>query len=170
MSDVVVRAKAALEGVTEGPWVVNQEGWSCISSGPDSVFHGYFNGSCGDCGDEIHDAASVAISVEDAEFIAAARTLVPELVAEVERLRAERPAAAVFCRDMEERAELFNEGFQEAMKQRTGGSERRAWFVQVCEQAVRNAWHAPVPVPANVVAGQIADALLAEVDLGEDNQ
>lgn len=88
MSDIVARAKAALESVTDGPWVVNREGWACISSGSDSVFHGYFEGSCGDCGDEIHDAASVAISIEDAEFIAAARTLVPELVAEVEKLRA----------------------------------------------------------------------------------
>jgi hypothetical protein len=87
MSDVVERANAVTEGITDGPWVVNREGWACISSGSDSVFHGYFDGSCDDCGDEIHDAASVAISIEDAEFIAAARQLVPELVAEVKRLR-----------------------------------------------------------------------------------
>ena len=85
VNDVVARAKAALEGVTAGPWV-NTEDWAVISSGPDSVLHGYFEGSCPVCGDEIEDRAYVAISIEDLEFIAAARTLVPELVAEVERL------------------------------------------------------------------------------------
>lgn len=89
MSDVIERAEAAMEGVTAGPWVVNRDGWACVSPGPDSVFHGYFEGSCGDCGDEILDSASVAISIEDAEFIAAARTLVPELVAELKAARAE---------------------------------------------------------------------------------
>ncbi|AXN53038.1 hypothetical protein PBI_HOMINES_52 [Mycobacterium phage Homines] len=69
MSDVVERAKAALEGVTEGPWT-----WThgmdarAMVLGPDNLrvkLEGY----------------------RDAEFIAQARTLVPELVAEVERLR-----------------------------------------------------------------------------------
>ncbi|AVO21766.1 hypothetical protein SEA_JEON_63 [Mycobacterium phage Jeon] len=72
MSDVVARAKAALEGVTEGPWT-----WThgmdarAMVLGPDNLrvkLEGY----------------------RDAEFIAQARTLVPELVAEVERLRAEK--------------------------------------------------------------------------------
>lgn len=89
MSDIVERAEAALDGITEGPWTVNHEGWACISSGSNSVFHGYFEGSCGDCGDEINDAASVAISIEDAEFIAAARALVPDLIAELKATRAE---------------------------------------------------------------------------------
>jgi hypothetical protein len=86
-NDIVERAKAALHETTPGPWVVNREGLACISSGSDSVIHGYFDGNCGDCGDEVHDEASVAIGIEDAQFIAAARSLVPELVAEVERLR-----------------------------------------------------------------------------------
>lgn len=88
-ADVVARAKAVLvEHLTPAPWVVNTEGWAVISSGSDSVFHGYFEGHCGDCGEQVLDAATVAIAIEDAEFIAAARSLVPELVAEVERLRA----------------------------------------------------------------------------------
>ncbi len=89
MTDVVERAKAALsEHVTSAPWVVNREGWACVSSGSDSVFHAYYEGDCPSCGDEITPVdARVAISIEDAEFIAAARSLVPELVAEVERTR-----------------------------------------------------------------------------------
>ncbi|AEJ92513.1 hypothetical protein SEA_TOTO_42 [Mycobacterium phage Toto] len=62
------RAKAALEGVTEGPWT-----WThgmdarAMVLGPDNLrvkLEGY----------------------RDAEFIASARSLVPELIAEVERL------------------------------------------------------------------------------------
>jgi hypothetical protein len=63
--DVVARAKAALEGVTPGPW-------------------------------EMRDSFVYPLSISarlggiwpvDAQFIATARQLVPELVAEVERLR-----------------------------------------------------------------------------------
>lgn len=78
--DVVGRAKAALEGVTDGPWQV--ERWEDFSghvvsySLPDiAQWSGYRNTV--DCGG---DKAL-------AEFIAAARSLVPELVAEVEKLR-----------------------------------------------------------------------------------
>ncbi|UVK60534.1 hypothetical protein SEA_SABBB_90 [Mycobacterium phage Sabbb] len=69
MRDVVERAKAALEGVTEGPWT-----WThgmdarAMVLGPDNLrvkLEGY----------------------RDAEFIASARSLIPELIAEVERLR-----------------------------------------------------------------------------------
>lgn len=83
-ADVIVRAKAALEGVTEGPWRASlldgidyEDGSSCIRGGvyPD-----------------VHGSAPVFLSSSgidrrDARFIAAARTLVPELLAEVERLR-----------------------------------------------------------------------------------
>ncbi|WP_185292747.1 hypothetical protein [Mycolicibacterium litorale] len=68
--DIVERAKAVLEGVTEGPWEL-------IGGG------------------EYVTGVSICVAPDDggvtgpdAEFIAAARTLVPELVAEVERLRA----------------------------------------------------------------------------------
>ncbi|QZE10354.1 hypothetical protein SEA_SCOOBYDOOBYDOO_3 [Mycobacterium phage ScoobyDoobyDoo] len=72
MSDVVERAKAALEGTTEGPWT-----WThgmdarAMVLGPDNLrvkLEGY----------------------RDAEFIASARSLVPELIAEVERLTPRR--------------------------------------------------------------------------------
>ncbi|MDG5773909.1 hypothetical protein [Mycolicibacterium fortuitum] len=77
MSDVVQRAKAVLEGITDGPWIAE------------------YSGEQGNCVIP-HDAQSTREAVAtthlyhqlaDAEFIAQARTLVPELVAEVERLR-----------------------------------------------------------------------------------
>lgn len=86
--DVVERAKSVLgPDVTPAPWVVNTEGWATISHESDSVIHGYYEASCYECGAEDSGPASVSVSVEDAEFIAAARSLVPELIAEVERLR-----------------------------------------------------------------------------------
>lgn len=73
MSDVVERAKAALEGVTRGPWRVGKRKWIGVVLTP----HGcVWNPNRG----EVNNPP-------DGEFIAQARTLVPELVAEVERLR-----------------------------------------------------------------------------------
>jgi hypothetical protein len=86
--DLITRAETLLTGTTPGPWIVNREGWASISSGSDSVIHAYVDyadyapdGCENDC------QADVACSIEDREFIAAARTLVPELLAEVKRLR-----------------------------------------------------------------------------------
>lgn len=70
--DVTDRARAALEGVTDGPWEVN--GFGNINRTP---------------GGE-HPPVAKAWRTPDAEFIAASRSLVPELLAEVERLRAGR--------------------------------------------------------------------------------
>jgi len=82
-ADVVFRAKAALEDVTAGPWVARAES--------DGDYPIYADGGpifgCPDCG--VRGGAGRA----DAEFIAAARSLVPELVAELERLRAEMQSA-----------------------------------------------------------------------------
>lgn len=93
-ADLIARAKAALSpDMTPGPWVVNTEGWAVISSGPDSVIHGYVDTSCENCGADVKGDADVAISIEDAGFIAAARTLVPELVAAFEDMQADRDQA-----------------------------------------------------------------------------
>lgn len=88
MTDVVARAKAALEGVTEGPWEVSAQAtpgysphYGVASQGrsypnvayAETNYEGYGNGS----------------RKADAEFISEARSLVPDLVAEVERLRYE---------------------------------------------------------------------------------
>lgn len=77
--DIIARAEAALEGVTDGPWVAE------------------YSGEQGNCVIP-HDAQSTReavctthlyYQVADAEFIAAARTLVPALAAELEAARAE---------------------------------------------------------------------------------
>ncbi len=76
MSELVDRAKASLEGVTGGPWVISDQDdgtasvWSdgSIIFADDSGFRGGF------------------AALPDAEFVAAARQLVPELIAEIERL------------------------------------------------------------------------------------
>lgn len=69
MTDSVEHAKSALKGVTDGPWELIG-------------------------GNEYVTGVSVCVAPDDggvtgpdAAFIAASRTLVPELVAEVERLR-----------------------------------------------------------------------------------
>ena len=78
--DIVARAKAALEGVTPGPWDVRD---------------GFVYPLAIRCG-------LGSIRPPDAEFIAAARELVPELVAEVEAVRAELAMARDGVRPMTE--------------------------------------------------------------------
>ena len=72
---------------TEWPWEVNgpDEDWAVIHSGPDSVIHAYtvHDQDCEGCTCGGDEAGHVAISVEDAAFIAAARTAVPALTAAV---------------------------------------------------------------------------------------
>lgn len=84
--DVVERAKAALEGATDGPWFFipgDDEEASVISEGeqlPDPITVG---------GITFNPGYSVAVDLRngDAEFIAASRNLIPELIAELEKLR-----------------------------------------------------------------------------------
>ncbi|WP_234796337.1 hypothetical protein [Mycobacteroides chelonae] len=97
MSELIERAKALLEGVTEGVWAVDpvRGGHYGVRGGKyqlqvvyaHSDWEGYGNGS----------------TKADAEFIAASRQLVPELIAEVERL-AEQLA------DMANYADLLRHG------------------------------------------------------------
>lgn len=65
--DVVAKARAALEGVTEGPWEFdpNQDDYLVTTSTGEAVGSHHRN----------------------TQFIAASRSLVPELVTEIERLR-----------------------------------------------------------------------------------
>ena len=102
MSDLVERAKAALEGITEGPWDHR------TAPHPDSgeTHAEYLAGSLINSGEPLHVLIAESaepqfayivpavtgdgpMSERNAEFIAAARTLVPELVAEVEKLRSQ---------------------------------------------------------------------------------
>ena len=84
LDKIEARANAA----TEGPWEVNgpDRPWATISHGSDSILHAYeqhhpYCEGC-ECGDS---RSEVALSEEDADFIAHARTDVPALV---EALRA----------------------------------------------------------------------------------
>lgn len=72
--DVVSRARAALDGVTEGPWEVDGPAYP----GPDDALSVCVDGGT---------VAYVQPDWDDARFITWARTGVPKLVAEVERLR-----------------------------------------------------------------------------------
>lgn len=99
MSDVVERAKVALEGVTPGPWV------HCTAPHPEEVSHAeWLDGTLIGEGEPLHVITAASpdpkfayivpavtgdgpTSAINAEFIAAAPDLVRELVAEVERLR-----------------------------------------------------------------------------------
>lgn len=66
--NIVERAKAALESVTEGPWR-----WATVDDDEEYLL-------------DATGARVPSLTGANTEFIAAARTLVPELVAEVERL------------------------------------------------------------------------------------
>jgi hypothetical protein len=71
--DVVSRAKAALEEVTRGPWKMGDRQQSDVVVSP----RGYL----------WHPRRGEINHRRDGEFIAASRQLVPELIAEIERLR-----------------------------------------------------------------------------------
>lgn len=88
-NDILDRAEAALDGVTEGPWRASllgdgidyDDGSSCYRGGVYPADHG---------STPIFLAAG-GIDRRDARFIAEARALVPELTDEIERLRAQLP-------------------------------------------------------------------------------
>ncbi|WP_301121100.1 hypothetical protein [Mycolicibacterium fortuitum] len=111
MNDIVQRAKTALEGTTEGAWSVVYETPDDIGGGEPYPYaiHGPADHSTLDCdwlGEEYkqqygHEITEiVGLSDFDAEFIAQARTLVPELVAEVERLRRQKSILAEQLRNI----------------------------------------------------------------------
>lgn len=81
MSDVVERAKAALEGVTEGPWdhaEAFDASFVCAGDGG-TVAQSWIV--------RLDNRPGRVKDKRDAEFIAACRELVPELVAELESAR-----------------------------------------------------------------------------------
>lgn len=83
MPDAIERAEKALEGVTEGPWVANE------NTHPDDPqweieSHAHaFDDPVGIVFEGVEQGRA------DAEFIAASRSLLPELVAELKAARAE---------------------------------------------------------------------------------
>lgn len=93
--DVVARARAVQSGVTDGPWswttpqygvpeLMGRAGDPETYEYDTEVLEASHSGECG-----CRSACELELSVSDADraFIAAARSLVPELVAEVEKLR-----------------------------------------------------------------------------------
>ena len=104
-TDLVARAKAALEVVTPGPWMYRALGEIWTESGM--------------------AVAAVKVHKADALFIAASRELVPELVAEVERLRMhvanEELVNAALAEKLNEAiagvASVFDDDVREAMAQ-----------------------------------------------------
>lgn len=94
--DVVARAKAALEGVTEGPWM-----WTFPDRGDDALvsatalteYKSYDGEACSYPSEILggvwhnDDTAGISVSDADAAFIAESVGLVSDLVAEVEQLR-----------------------------------------------------------------------------------
>lgn len=88
MSDLLARARAALEGVTPGPWSSHDFGYAHESEPSSIVIHtGEFDWRAIYDGDCIATLGWDAPQDRDARFIAASRQLVPELTAEVERLQ-----------------------------------------------------------------------------------
>ena len=99
--ETLARIRAQADAATEGPWEVNgpDRPWATISHGSDSILHAYeqhhpYCEGC-ECGDP---RSEVALSDEDAEFIAAARTDVPALLDALEKVMALVPDCATSCR------------------------------------------------------------------------
>jgi hypothetical protein len=96
MTDSLIeRAEKALEGITPGPWVCSQDDCSeelTVGAGTFLVSPGRYLSS--DCIHEVDvsgydpDDKDYLRVAADAEFIAQARTLIPELIVENKRLQA----------------------------------------------------------------------------------
>lgn len=96
MTDILDNARAALEGVTPGPWVLDDhadEDYPTITVGSGSYLKDPGNYFTTDLVHEVDtysdelDDLGYNQKLTDARFIAQARELVPELLAEVEALR-----------------------------------------------------------------------------------
>lgn len=74
-TDLVARAETALMGVSRAPWKMGSRQWPDVVHCPNGCLW--------------HPDRGEINNVNDGLFIAAARTLVPELVAEVKRLYTE---------------------------------------------------------------------------------
>lgn len=84
MSDVVIRARESLEGVSDGPWRWEpskhiRSGYVITAQNRTAVHACDWNADYGPFPEQFNHA--------DANFAAQARTLVPELTEELERLR-----------------------------------------------------------------------------------
>ena len=87
---------------TDGPWVVQEEEWAVISSSSDSVLHAFaVEKDCTECGEpQVEADVEVVLVIEDAEFIAHARTDVPWLIEQVRKLDAALRAVLDTCAEI----------------------------------------------------------------------
>lgn len=88
MADIIARAEAALEGVSQAPWEAtdyeeDNERCCLVLAPAGSFVHGIASTGFG------FPWISEDQAIADANFIAAARTLIPELVAELKATRAQ---------------------------------------------------------------------------------
>lgn len=87
--DIIERAKAVLKGITDGPWEAIH--LPCDTYYPSDTYH-VITERTGDTVAEVDDESRGYEEPHgefgrDAQFIAASRTLVPELIMEIEILR-----------------------------------------------------------------------------------
>lgn len=87
--DVVADWRRLAEAATEGPWVVD-EGYGTSFDGTNSTV--LYVASAADRSSYIASLGSPIYGDHDAQFIAAARSAVPALLAELDRLQAELAA------------------------------------------------------------------------------
>lgn len=127
MTDIVARARAALEGATPGPWRVEwveADGWWSIFGPPHD-------------GMLCPEVATVDGRGENAEFIAQSPELVAELVAEVERLRSD-PTLALMGSQLEKLAAERDQLKAEVERLRESG-DRLAAMLDECASVIESA-------------------------------
>ena len=102
--ETLARIREQADAATEGPWEVNgpDRPWATISHGSDSILHAYeqhhpYCEGC-ECGEP---RSEVALSDEDAEFIAASRTTVPALLDLADAVLELHPRVVVMAADPE---------------------------------------------------------------------
>lgn len=100
MNDVVIRARGSLEGVSDGPWRWEpskhiRSGYVITAQNRTAVHACDWNADYGPFPEQFNHV--------DANFAAQARTLVPELTEELERLRETALQTVQMFRDIEEK-------------------------------------------------------------------
>lgn len=112
-ADIATRAKMTLEGVTDGPWEVN--GFGNVNRTP---------------GGE-HPPVAKAWKAADARFIAQSRTLMPELLAGVERTQEVRDQWRGRAENAEMEIDFLQEALQRARADAASGDDAAArWRIR----------------------------------------
>lgn len=87
--DVIQQAEVAMAGITPGPWEMRKsDGWIKRANSIKPIIHAWEEGECAECEATYDRPVNLMIRPADAEFIAAAPTLVDELLAALGDARA----------------------------------------------------------------------------------